>query len=59
MMRKTNAELEKENSEYAFLEKGRTLFADKKVELIVYGVIKIVAVAFLMALVGLVIYAKK
>lgn len=61
--RKTNAELQREVDDNkladSIIETGNKLWAEHRVQDIVYGAVKIILVLVLSALVGLVIYAAK
>lgn len=57
--RKSREEEHEENVMNATLEAAKPLFAEKRVETIVYGAVKVILLAVLAALLGLVIYAAK
>lgn len=61
--RKTITELQRENDNNkltdSIIEKGHKLWAEHRVEDIVYGAVKIILILVLTALVGLVVYAAK
>lgn len=61
--KKTNEELQREIDDHVLVDNiiktGHTLWAEHRVQEIVYGAVKIILVAVLMALVGLVLYATK
>lgn len=57
--RKTNAELQREVDQAEFIKAATPLFAEHRVQDIVYGAVKVILTALLMALIGLVWYASK
>jgi hypothetical protein len=61
--KKTNEELQREIDDHVLVDNiiktGHTLWAEHRVQEIVYGAVRIILIAVFAALVGLVVYATK